>query len=111
MTLMDSWIYLCVAILFGVLGTISMKLSHGLKRWKPSVCLFIFYVISFAAMTLALRGIDISIVYATWSGIGTIFVAIVGVYLFEEAISINKIFSLSLVVLGVVGIHLTNAFH
>lgn len=107
----DSWWYLVVAIPFGVLGTVSMKLSHGLRKWKPSACLIIFYLVSFIALTLALEGIDVSIVYALWSGVGTLFIAILGFLIFKESISFNKIISLFLVVIGVVGIHLTNAFH
>jgi multidrug transporter EmrE-like cation transporter len=37
MAFSESWWYLLIAIAFGVLGTTSMKLSHGLKKWKPSV--------------------------------------------------------------------------
>lgn len=107
----SSWLSLFVAILFGVLGTVSMKLSHGLQKLKPSLCLLIFYSISFVALTLAVQGVDISIVYAIWSGIGTILVAIIGVFLFKESISVQKVFSLLLIVIGVVGIHLANAFH
>jgi small multidrug resistance pump len=107
----SSWWSLLIAILFGVLGTISMKLSYGLQKLKPSICLTIFYAISFIALTLALRGIPISIVYAIWSGIGTILVAIIGVFLFGESVSLKKIISLLLIVAGVVGINLTNAFH
>lgn len=104
----SGW-YLTVAILFGVLGTVSMKLSHGLQKWKPSLSLIVFYLISFVALTLALHGMDVSIVYAIWSGVGTILVAIIGVLIFEESLSIKKIISLCLVVIGVLGIHLMNA--
>lgn len=104
----DSWICLCVAILFGVFGTISMKLSHGLQKWKPTACLFIFYMISFFALTLALRGIDMSIVYTIWSGVGTVIVAIIGVLIFGESASWQKSFSLLFIVIGVIGIHLSN---
>lgn len=105
----SGW-YLSVAILFGVLGTISMKLSHGLQKWKPSMSLVAFYLISFVALTLAVEGTDISIVYAVWSGVGTIMVAIIGMLIFEESLSFKKIISLCLIVIGVLGIHLTNAF-
>lgn len=108
MMISDSWLYLLVAIPFGVLGTISMKLSHGLKKWKPSVCLLVFYLISFIALTLAIQGIDVSIVYAIWSGIGTILVGIIGVLIFEESVSIKKALSLFLIVMGVIGMHLAN---
>jgi len=108
---MDSWWYLIIAIPFGVLGTVSMKLSHGLTRWRPSLCLSIFYLISFVAMTLAIKGIDVSIVYALWSGIGTILIAILGTAIFKEAMSIKKILSIMCIVIGVIGIHLVNAIH
>jgi len=107
----SSWLCLLIAIPFGVLGTVSMKLSEGFKKWKPSVCLLVFYAISLATMTLAVQGIDVSIVYAIWSGVGTILIAIIGVLVFKESISARKVISLILVVAGVVGIHLTNAFH
>ncbi len=106
-----SWLMLLVAILFGVLGTISLKLSYGMQKWKPSVCLMIFYLISFVALTLAVQGIDISIVYAIWSGVGTILVAIIGILLFHESISIKKVIALLLIALGIIGIHLANVFH
>jgi small multidrug resistance pump len=107
----ESWLYLLIAILFGVLGTVSMKLSHGLQKLKPCICLALFYLISFTALTLALQGIDISIIYAVWSGIGTILVAIIGIVIFKESISMRKIMALLLIVAGVLGIHLSNAFH
>ncbi len=107
----SSWLFLLIAIIFGVLGTVSMKLSEGLRKWKPAVCLIIFYLICFVGLTIALRGIDFSIVYAIWSGVGTILVAMIGILIFGESISVKKVISLLLVVLGVIGIHLTNAFH
>lgn len=111
MHISDSWVYLLIAIPFSVLGTVSMKLSHGLKKWRPTVSLLFFYLISFTALTMAIRGIDMSIVYAIWSGVGTILLAIVGFMMFEETFSIKKIIALLCIVAGVVGIHLANAFH
>jgi small multidrug resistance pump len=63
------------------------------------------------ALTLSLQGIDIIIVYAVWSGVGTLLVAVIGVLLFKESISIKKVFSLLLIILGVLGIHLANVLH
>jgi|SRR6185437_9153021 len=107
--MINNWCYLFIAILFGVLGTVSMKFSQGLKKWKPVVSLVIFYFICFIALTLAIRGIDMSIVYAIWSGVGTVLVAIIGVFIFKESVSLRKLISLLLVVMGVLGIHLNNA--
>lgn len=109
-TMLSNYSQTCllIAILFGVLGTISMKLSNGLQRLKPSVFLLIFYSISFVALTLAVQGVAISIVYAIWSGVGTILVAVIGVVFFKESFSIRKGVSLLLIVIGVIGINLTD---
>lgn len=107
----SSGLCLLIAILFGVFGTVSMKLSNGLQNLKPSLCLLIFYIISFAALTLAVQGVDVSIVYAIWSGVGTILVTIIGVLLFNESISLKKVISILLIVIGVLGINLTNVIH
>jgi len=41
-----------------------MKLSDGFTRPSPSVLLVVFYLFSLAALTLALKRIDVSIAYA-----------------------------------------------
>lgn len=104
----DSWICLGVAIAFGVMGTISMKLSHGLQRLKPSILLLLFYTISFIALTFAMKYIELSVVYAVWSGVGTILVATIGIFYFEESLSLRKVLFLMLIVLGVIGMHISD---
>lgn len=108
---MTYWLFLFTAIFFGVFGTLCMKLSGGLKRWKPTVSLFVFYLLSFIAMTYALQGMEMSFVYAIWSGVGTILIAIIGYFVFDESMSLSKIISLFLIVMGVFGIHLSNVIH
>lgn len=107
----NGWISLVIAIIFGVLGTISMKLSHGLRKIKPLIYLVIFYTISFTALTFAMKHIQLSIVYAVWSGIGTVLIAIIGFLYFNESVSFRKIVFLILIVIGVIGIHLNNGFY
>lgn len=101
----SAWLWLMIAILFGVLGTVAMKLSHGLSKINPIVCLVIFYTISFIALTLAMKMIPLTIVYAVWSGIGTALVALIGIIYFKESFSKKKIFFLLLIIMGVLGIH------
>lgn len=105
---MESWISLTMAILFGVLGTTAMKLSHGLQIHKYSAMLIISYAISFIALTFAVKHIPLSVVYAVWSGIGTILVAAIGIVYFHESLSFKKIIYLVLILLGVIGMHLSD---
>lgn len=106
---MKAWIFLVLAILFEVAGTTSMKLSEGFSRLIPSILLFVFYAASFVAVTFALEKIDISVAYAIWSGVGTALIAIVGILFFRETVTVLKIVSIILIIIGVVGLNLAGA--
>jgi len=104
-----AWIFLILAILFEVAGTTSMKLSEGFSRLIPSILLFVFYAASFVFVTFALEKIDISIAYAIWSGVGTALISIIGIFFFREAVTVLKIVSIILIIIGVVGLNLAGA--
>ena len=108
---MTAWAYLTAAILFEVAGTTFMKLSHGLTRLGYSALMFGCYALSFSLLTLALSGIDLSIAYAIWAGLGTALIAAIGVVAFAEAMTPVKILSLGLVIAGVVGLNLSGGAH
>ena len=100
------WLYLASAILFEVAGTTSMKLSLGFTRLLPSILIFVFYAVSFVSLTFAIKKIDMSVSYAIWSGIGTALIAIIGVYWFKESMSMLKVSSIVLIIIGVIGLNL-----
>jgi small multidrug resistance pump len=102
-----SALYLAVAIAFEICGTTALKLSAGLSRATPTAVVACAYPLSFAALALALRGIDLSIAYAVWSGVGTAIVALIGICWFGEAAGVGKLLSLALIVAGVAGLHLS----
>lgn len=101
-----AWILLFVAILFEVAGITSMKLSRGFAEPLPSIAVPVFYVFSALAVILALKRLELSTAYAIWSGVGTALAALIGVAYFREPLSLFKIASLTLVILGVVGLSL-----
>lgn len=101
-----SWLYLFIAILFEVAGTTCMKLSQGFSRLLPSILIFAFYGVSFAFMTLSLRKLEVSIVYAIWSGLGTAFIAVIGILIFQEKMTVFRFLSLLLVIAGVIGLNM-----
>ncbi|MGB3022837.1 MAG: multidrug efflux SMR transporter [Methyloceanibacter sp.] len=100
------WIYLSVAILFEVAGTVSMKLSRGFTELLPSVGVFVFYLFSIAALILALKRLELSISYAIWAGVGTTLTVMIGIVYFREPLTLIKLGSVALVVIGVVGLSL-----
>jgi small multidrug resistance pump len=104
---MKSWVFLLIAILSEVSGTIFMKMSAGLTKVVPGIAMAVLYVVSFAALALSLKTIDVSVSYAVWSGLGTAIIAVAGYILFGEPLGGLKIASICLIILGVVVLNLT----
>lgn len=105
---MTGWIYLVIAIVLEVCGTLAMKLSEGFTKPLPSVMIFIFYIASLSVLTLAVKRIDVSVAYAVWAGLGTTLIAVAGVLWFKEPVTLLKLFSIVLIVAGVVGLKLSS---
>ena len=106
-----SWMLLSLAIVLEVAGTTNMKLSEGFTERVPSVLVFVFYGLSIGALTLSLKRIDVSVAYAVWSGLGTAFIAMVGVFIFGEALTGVKVVALAFIVVGVVMLNLVSPMH
>jgi small multidrug resistance pump len=104
-TMSQAWMLLSVAIALEVAGTTCMKLSHGFTNLVPSVAMFVFYGLAFACNTFATKTLDLSITYAVWSGVGTVATACIGIFYFKEAATALKMVSISLIVIGVFGLH------
>src|SRR5215469_5817135 len=102
-----SILCLAAAIVLEICGTVSLKLSEDFSRIGPAAAVAVCYTGSFALLSLALRGIDLSIAYAVWSGAGTAIVAAIGILWFGEPAGAWKLLSLALIVLGVAGLHLS----
>lgn len=108
-TFAQAWWLLSVAIFFEICGTVSMRLSEGFTRLTPSVLIFVFYAVSFALNTVVVRVLGLSVVYAVWSGVGTVITAAIGILYFKEPATALKMVSMGMVVIGVMGLHASSA--
>jgi small multidrug resistance pump len=97
---MNPWFLLALAILLELSGTICLKLSHGFSRLVPSIGVVCFYLGSFTLMSFSLKTLEVGIVYAIWSGVGTALIAMVGILAFGESITVLKILGLLMIVGG-----------
>jgi len=99
-----AWLILFIGIVLEVVGTTSMKLSEGLTRPFYSVMMFVCYALSLGAIALALKELEVSLVYAIWAGLGTALIAAIGVVYFHEPLTALKLLSIGLIIAGVVGL-------
>lgn len=79
-------------------------MARGFTQTVPSVLLFVFYALSLALMTVAVKRIDMSVAYAIGSGVGTAAIGLIGVFWFREALPGIQIGSIVLIVAGVIGL-------
>lgn len=106
-----SWVFLGIAIVLELCGTTLLKVSQGFAKMLPALGGFAFYALSLTFMNFALKRIDVSIVYAIWSGLGMAAIATIGMVVFHEAITPMKVLCILLIIVGVVGLSLQGGVH
>ena len=102
---------LVVAILLEVAGTLLLPATQNFSRIFPTVTMAGCYLGSFFLLTFVIKVLPISIVYATWSGLGVFTVAILGYFLFGQSLSWQVICGLFLIVTGVAIVNVFNSAH
>ena len=105
--------YLCLlgAIIFEVSGTLLLPVSENFTKPIPTAGLTVCYLIGFFLLTFAIRSIPISIVYATWSGLGVFFVAIFGHFVYRELLPWQGVLGLAMIICGVILVNIFSQAH
>lgn len=102
------WLLLLGAILSEVVGTSALKATHGFTRVGPTAVVVVGYALSFYLLSLALKaGMQVSIGYALWAGIGTALIAVVGVVWLNEPMTAVKALGIALIIGGAVVLNLS----
>jgi quaternary ammonium compound-resistance protein SugE len=104
-----NWFVLLVAGLFEVGWAVGLKYTDGFSRLWPSVGTVAAMAISVGLLGWAMRDLPVGTAYAVWVGVGAVGTAIVGMILLGELVSAARLFSLGLVVAGIVGLKLSSA--
>lgn len=102
MTTFVAYAALAFAILMEVAGTLCLGKSAQFTRLAPSLGCVVCYVTSFYLLSQALRGIPLTVAYASWSGVGIILTAAVGIMVFKQRLDLAAVIGISLIIAGVV---------
>ena len=103
---MSNWVYLAVAIVAEVIATSALKASEGFSRLVPSLVVVAGYGIAFFCLSLTLRTIPVGIVYAIWSGVGIVLIALAAYFVFGQVLDAPALIGMGLIVAGVLVINL-----
>ena len=99
-----KWFLLALGIFFEIIALIFMKKSEGFTKLVPILFVFLFYSMALGCLILVLKKMDTSIAYAIWASAGILVMAIVGIVWLNEPVTIIKVVSILLIVLGVIGL-------
>jgi small multidrug resistance pump len=96
------FLFLVGAVGFEVLWAVMLKVAAGFTRPWASAVMALSYLLSLLFLNLACRHLDLSLAYAIWTGSGATLVAIIGVFVFREPLSIERAIGFLLVIAGLV---------
>lgn len=108
-----KWLLLGGSILCEVAGTSALKMASQGGRYAAAwgAVVAILYLCCFWLLGITLRHFDLGLVYAIWSGVGVTLTAVIGLMVFGDTFSGLKLLSILLVILGVVGLSLSDIAH
>jgi quaternary ammonium compound-resistance protein SugE len=104
-----SWFLLLIAGLLEVAWAAGLKSSDGFTRLWPSVFTAVTALGSFGLLAMAMRQLPLGTAYAVWTGIGAVGAFIFGIVAMGETVSVARIASAALIVLGLVGLKLSSS--
>ncbi len=106
-----TYLWLALAIVCEAGWALAMKASDGLTKAAWTAATVVLYILSLVFLAFATRKMDIGTGYAIWAGTGVALIAIGGVILFREPITLAKGVCLGIIVIGIVGLNLSTGGH
>ncbi|WP_344826845.1 multidrug efflux SMR transporter [Chryseobacterium ginsenosidimutans] len=101
-----SYVYLLLAIVFEIIATTFLKKSEGFSKILPSVITVVGYSAAFYFLSLTLKQIPVGVTYAIWSGVGIIFITVIGIVVFKQIPDLPAVMGIILIIIGVMIINL-----
>ena len=108
MNLTYAYIFLALGIGFELISTSFLKDTNGFTKLYPSIICIIALCICIYLLAHSMQFIPVGIVYATWAGLGIVGITIIAVFKYNQIPNIPTIFGLSLIIIGVIIVHLMN---
>jgi quaternary ammonium compound-resistance protein SugE len=103
-----AWVVLIIAGLLEPVWATALKYSEGFTRFWPSVIGLAVSQVSLFLLTRSLTSLPAGTAYAVWVGIGACGVAVVGIALFGERVSLVRLGCVVLILTWIIGLKLVD---
>jgi small multidrug resistance pump len=103
---MQLYIILFFAIALEVLGTMLLPASQNFTKPLPTSILLVSYGVSFYFLALVSQKLPLTIIYASWAGLGVFSVAMLSYFFYKQTLNWQTIIGLFLIIIGVTMVNL-----
>jgi len=100
------YVYLFLAVVAETIATSALQASHQFTRLWPSLLVIVSYALAFYLLSHTLKVLPVGIMYAIWSGLGIVLIALFGWIVFRQPLDTPAILGLGLIIAGIVVIQL-----
>ena len=106
MNMTTSYLFLALAVFFGVTSNSFAKSAEGFTLLIPSVITAITIVLCMYALSMVMKNIPMGITYASFAGLTILATVAVGVIRFNQIPNFYSIMGLILIIAGVIMVNL-----
>jgi quaternary ammonium compound-resistance protein SugE len=103
-----AWIYLFIAGIFEIGFALGLKYSEGFTRLWPTLIMAASGGLSFYLLSVSMKSLPVGTAYAVWTGIGAAGTVVLGIAFLEESGDLLRLVSISLIVVGIVGLRISS---
>ena len=101
-----AYIYLVIAVIAETIGTSALQASAQFSKFWPSVIVVVGYSVAFDFLGLTLKFVPVGVAYALWSGLGIVFISIIGVLVFSQKLDFAAVAGMIFIIAGIAIIQL-----
>lgn len=95
-------VHLLAAIVAETVGTTALHASQQFSRPVPSILAVASYGLSIYLLSLTLKVLPVGVVYAVWSGLGIVSIALIGVVAFGRRLDPAAVLGIAMILAGMV---------
>jgi len=95
------YLLLICAIAAETVGTTALQASQQFTRLVPTLVAMVGYAIALYLLGLTLKYIPVGVAYAVWSGLGIVFIAIIGFVIFGQRLDAPAIIGTGMILGGI----------
>ena len=106
-----SYVYLTLAIVFEIATTSLLKLSQSFSKMLFGILALVLYGLCFFCLSLSLKGLQLNLAYVIWSGIGLVGTTVLSIMLFHEKVTLTSLLGITLIIVGIVILNLSQKVH